>query len=335
VLLKETNASSDSSTQNTSRMSIITASRKSCIHIVNQDEDGWASREVKLTHQDPERGPRGIHSLIPIPSLSLYLVGRSHAVDLVDLESSCIIFTLRTEAMKQGSLRHIAPVRVQHNGLASLTLAYVDADTDDLIVRTYLPEDETGVIYSYNPVDAKNGHRQSWAAEREVTRRVRRPGAWEALSNGSIVGVRRRPTANGTKKQPQATMSIFQRLGVGQNDTKPSSRGQDEAWEAWVISHLETTGDIEERLLDEHPGERSSRTRGHVPSQLMISELGPMAKFGTTSVAVGFGNVVKVISVGHEHFDNTQDRFRSGGDMRSMMIRRRKTAGLTKIRASY
>jgi hypothetical protein len=39
----------------------------------------------------------------------------------------------------------------------------------------------------------------------------------------------------------------------------------------------------------------------------MISELGPMVRVGTMSVAVGFGDVVKVVSVGHEHFDKSTD----------------------------
>jgi hypothetical protein len=329
------NPFSDSIKNNETRMSLITASRKSCIHIVNQGDDGWTSREVKLIHHGEERESKGIHALIPIPCLSLYLVGRSHSVDLVDLESSCVISTFRTNAMKPRSLRHIASVRPQQNGLASLTLAYVDADTDDLVIRTYLPEDETDVIYSFNPVDARNGHRQSWAAEREITRRVHRPGAWEALSNGSIVGVRRRrPSANGHEKQP-ATVPLLQRLNISRQNIKPSSGSVDDLWEAWVMSHLETTGDVEERLLDEPPRESRSRRKGYVPTPLMISGLGPMAKLGTMSVAIGFGNVVKVISVGHEHFDKAQDRLGTSADMRNMMARRRKTGGLARIRASY
>ncbi|KAK0643092.1 sterol-sensing domain of SREBP cleavage-activation-domain-containing protein [Cercophora newfieldiana] len=316
------------------RMSIITASRKSCIHIVTQDEDGWISKEVKLTYQGEERESKGIHSLIPIPSLSLYLIGRGRSVDLVDLESSSIISTFRTESMKPCSLRHIAVVRPQQNGLASLTLAYIDAETEDLIIRTYLPEDETDVIYSYNPVDARNGHRQSWAAEREIVRRVPKPGAWEALSNGSIVGVRRRPHANVHEQLP-GTVPILRRLSTGRQDVTPCPESVDGPWEAWVMSHLETTGDIEQTLLDDPPKERSSRTRVHAPRQLMISKLGPMVKFGTMSVAVAFGNVVKVISVGHEHFDKGQDRLGTGGDMRNMIVRRRKTGGLARIRASY
>jgi hypothetical protein len=316
-------------------MSLITASRKSCIHIVNQDDEGWISKEVKLTQHGEERESKGIHSLIPIPPLSLYLVGRGRSVELVDLESTCIIATFRTDTMKPRSLRHVASVRPQQNGLASLTLAYVDAGTEDLVIRTYLPEDETDVIYSYNPVDARNGHRQSWAAEREITRRVHSPGTWEALSNGSIVGVRRRrPPTDGHGKLP-AAVPILRHFSNSRQDTTPSSGSDDDPWEAWVMSHLETTSDVEERLLDDFPMESRSRTKAYVPTQLMISELGPMAKLGTMSVAVGFGNMVKVISVGHEHFDKAQDRLGNSANMRNMMGRKRKTAGLARIRASY
>ncbi|KAK0613454.1 sterol-sensing domain of SREBP cleavage-activation-domain-containing protein [Immersiella caudata] len=322
------------SNHNTSRMSMITASKKSCIHVVNQDDDEWTSREVKLTYQGEVRESKGIHSLIPIPSLSLYLVGRTRSVELVDLESSCILFTFTTEPMKPLSLRHTASVRSQQNGLASLTLAYNEADSDDLVVRTYLPDDETDVIYSYNPVDARNGHRQSWAAEREIVRRISKPGTWEALSNGSIVGVRRRPFVNGHEQGP-VTTSVLRRLSVSRLDPIPSADYLDEPWEAWVMSHLETNGDIEQQLLDDPSSARNSRIRHHPPRQLLICKPGPMVKLGTMSVAVGFGNLVKVISVGHEHFDKAQDRMGAGGDMRNMIVRRRKTGGLARIRASY
>ncbi|KAK4449133.1 sterol-sensing domain of SREBP cleavage-activation-domain-containing protein [Podospora aff. communis PSN243] len=322
------------SKNNTPRMSIITASKKSCIHVVNQDEDGWISREVKLTHHGEARESKGIHSLIPIPSLSLYLVGRSRSVELVDLESSSILFSFPTEPMKPLSLRHIASVRPQQNGLASLTLAYNEAETEDLVIRTYLPDDETDVIYSYNPVDARNGHRQSWAADREIVRRVSKPGAWEALSNGSIVGVRRRPFINGLGQGP-ATNSVLRRLSVSRQEPVPPAEYIDEPWEAWVMSHLEAGGDIEHQLLDDPSRQRLSRTRHHPPRQLLICKPGPMVRLGTMSVAVGFGNLVKVISVGHEHFDKAQDRMGAGGDLRNMIVRRRKTGGLARIRASY
>jgi len=319
-------------------MSIVTASRKSCIHLVRQEEDGWTSREVKLVDRGTETESRGVHCLIPIPAFSMYLIGRSHGVDLVDLDSSSIICTLKTESMQQRSLRVVAHARAQAADLASLTLAYIEADTGDLVIRTYLPDDDVDAIYSYNPLDAKNGHRHSWVGAREVTRRVVNPGKWEALSSGSIVGVRQRlPVAEKVDKQLPTIVpriSSLLRFGSGRQDTELSERS-DKTWEAWVLSHLETTGDIETRPLNDLPPRSASRTRVHSLGSLMISELGPMVKLSTMSVAVGFGNAIKVVSVGHQYFDKVHDHLGSNGDLRSMMVRRRKTVGLTRLKASY
>lgn len=59
----------------------------------------------------------------------------------------------------------------------------------------------------------------------------------------------------------------------------------------------------------------------------MISELGPMVKLGTMSVAVGFGNEVKIISAGHEYFDKAMPVNGLGLGMAGVTSRRKKGAG--------
>ena len=59
----------------------------------------------------------------------------------------------------------------------------------------------------------------------------------------------------------------------------------------------------------------------------MISELGPIVKLGTMSVAVGFGNEVKIISAGHEYFDKTIHVNGLGLGMTAVASRRKKGAG--------
>jgi hypothetical protein len=61
----------------------------------------------------------------------------------------------------------------------------------------------------------------------------------------------------------------------------------------------------------------------------MISEAGPMVRLGAMSVAVGFGDVVKVVSVGHEHFDNWTGGVSDGVGVDGLMnlgSRRKKTS---------
>lgn len=71
-----------------------------------------------------------------------------------------------------------------------------------------------------------------------------------------------------------------------------------------MISHLGRQEVYETRPLhvDEADG-----------SCLMISELGPMAQAGTSSVAVGFGDIVKLVTVGHETFQGPMDMLGTAG----------------------
>ncbi|KAK1754810.1 sterol-sensing domain of SREBP cleavage-activation-domain-containing protein [Echria macrotheca] len=315
-----------SSTQQTSRMSILTASRKSCVHLVRRDETGWTSREVKFVGREMES--KGVHALIPIPAFSMYLVARSHSVDLVDLDSSSVIHTFETEPMQPRTLKHIVAARAQPNELAALTLSYINSETRELVIHTYLPEEEGDSIYTYNIAGTRRGRPSVWAASREIRRYVSNPGTWEALSNGSIVGVRRQ------KREPATTASPTSRLrhlGIQQTDVASSLNEADE-WEAWVMNHPEAKGDFETRSLDCSPLDPALELKHGGLGQLMISKLGPMVKLGAMSVAVGFGNVIKLISVGHEHFDG-HGRLDAAVDMRNMMVRRRRTMGSARMRS--
>lgn len=58
---------------------------------------------------------------------------------------------------------------------------------------------------------------------------------------------------------------------------------------------------------------------------LLVSSCGPMVRVGQRSIAVGMGNVVKVITVGHERF-NIEDT--SDDMVKAMSGRRRRAAGV-------
>ncbi|AEO62622.1 uncharacterized protein THITE_2040709 [Thermothielavioides terrestris NRRL 8126] len=177
---------------NARSISMLTASRKNCIHLVRQQGDEWLSTEVKL---EGERERRDVHCLLPIPGLSMYLIGRSQSVDLVDLESSTIIHTFRTEMMQKRTLKHIAFTRPQQSGLESLTLSYISAETGELVVHSYLSATATDTPSSPPPPEplASTAHGR-WIPAQEAIKHISNPGVWEALPSGSIVGVRRKPS---------------------------------------------------------------------------------------------------------------------------------------------
>ncbi|KAK0615983.1 sterol-sensing domain of SREBP cleavage-activation-domain-containing protein [Bombardia bombarda] len=306
-----------SANQNITQPSILTASRKNCIHLVRPQGTGWTSTEVRLT----EQRAKDVHILIPLPDFSMYLIGRSRSVDLVDLDSSTIIHTFETEPMQPRSLGQISLARSPQSGLTSLTLAYLSSETGDLVIQTYLPEGERDSLCSYSSSETQ---RRSWGNSKMIPRRIGNPGAWEALSNGSIVGVRQ--TEPTQKKDERLTASGLRRRVINRSENHHHSAGTtDKSWAVWVIYHLETKGSTETTPLDAPDAEDDD------PSHLMISQLGPMVKLGTASVAVGFGNVVKVVSVGHEHFDRYRNR-PAADDLNNLIFRRRKAVGAPRVR---
>jgi len=94
-------------------------------------------------------------------------------------------------------------------------------------------------------------------------------------------------------------------------DQAPSGQVDDDSWEAWMMSATcETT------TTTLSTDEESERSNGH----LLVSSCGPMIKVGQRSVAVGMGNVIKIITVSHERFNIEE----TSDDMAKAMSGRRR-----------
>lgn len=301
----------------------------------------------------------------------MYLICRSRSVDLVDLESSAVIQTFNTEPMEPRSLKLLLSSRgAPQHGLPPLSLCYISQDTGDLVIQTFQrAEDDTDPMH--HPKDGlPEAPRRPWDEEKEVKKRIENPGRWEILPNGGIVGVRRVPVGGSSSSSSSLRRRSFQavsssagglvggssglrRRGAPSGSQSPTSDSQDGAnpdndigtttWEAWAFNNLESakTKGIETQPLDqplsseaEDDGQDSAGMMSTMYDNLLVSELGPMVRLGTASVAVGLGNVIKVISVGHEHFDKvvTRDRLTAENLRNQNFVRRRKT-GLAAHRA--
>lgn len=77
----------------------------------------------------------------------------------------------------------------------------------------------------------------------------------------------------------------------------PSQQAHDD-WEVWMFSHFGGKQDTWETA----PLCIDAEDDGH----LFVTNLGPMANVGSSSVVVGLSNVIKVITVGQERFE-TED----------------------------
>jgi hypothetical protein len=65
-------------------------------------------------------------------------------------------------------------------------------------------------------------------------------------------------------------------------------------WEAWSLS-----------LRGETSTTPLSRD-GETASELLVGSLGPVEKSGKRSLAVGLGNVVKIVAIGTERYENDE-----------------------------
>lgn len=305
------------------RSSLISLSRYGCIHRINLYNGFWISSEVQLATKD-EKQPQ---SLLSVQGFSSYMVVRSQSVDLIDLHSSKIMHTFTTEPMEPRSVKFVySGQRSGPSGrgtVSSMTIAYICEEDGDCVLQTYLPGENYDNICFSNAAGPPARSSCAWTETRQVTRRIRNPGVWTPLRNGCMVGVRKKQeTPQGSPIRER--LPAFAQSGLRRRrraGSVPPLAKSDETWEIWVITRLEQEGNIETKPLV--PPES--------PGGLIITDLGPMVKVGHGSVAVGFGNVVKVITVGHEYFDAEEDEALKTD---TMMTSRRRRPPASRTRAT-
>jgi len=246
-------------------------------------------------------------------------------VDLIDAKSKTLLHTFRTEPIQPRSLRCVHSSRRKPQcgsiGLVSFSIAYNHAETGDCIIHTFTPKEDGNVICFRNTELPSSRSCSGWSETIESKRQIRNPGTWETLPNGFLVGVRRVIDDVGSssgESSPTSTGGLRRRMY--QRIEKRPSRSSDN-WEVWVASQLGGEELYETRPLHDDY---------EIGSHLIISALGPMVKVGTASVAVGFGNVIKLITVGHQHFEDLAEN--ENGDSLPIGSRRRKPATVTHAR---
>lgn len=318
------------SNRHPARVRVLTASRKGCIHVATET----LSKDWESESEVPAIETKDPISLIPLSALSLFLIVRSRTVDLVDAETQDIIYTFVTEPIQPRSLHCLHSSRRRTNdgkaGLAWFTLAYVHADTNELVLDTYLPAGESTTICIYERAPRLGVERQEngctpWTQTEKARKTIPSPGAWEVLSNGTVVGVRRINAFVNVAAASAANGHISPAPGLrrrGAMSPRPTDVLRD-TWEVWMAPSV---GNPERLRPDTGTNATSTaatakhddglrptlvtvplldqdEVQGH--SHLFTATLGPMVKVGGTSVAVGLGNIIKVITVGSEHFSRT------------------------------
>ncbi|CAK7243017.1 MAG: hypothetical protein STHCBS139747_004523 [Sporothrix thermara] len=236
---------SSTTKSSTGGLVIIAASQDGSIHRVMQNGVGWESEKVR----ELARSEGKANSIVALPLLSAYLVARPRSVELVDLVTSETLHAFEAYTpIKANSLRHLSATRRQtqqgSHELSYFSLIYTSAETGNCVIQTYLPKDDDGSIL-LSPDDrpavppAGSGSSCMWHEVRQVVREVPNPGLWEALPNGSIIGVREtvdvslnnnnnnKSKASGIEAAPGNVTSSVRRRGPNYN--VPASKAQSAA----------------------------------------------------------------------------------------------------------
>ncbi|KAK6443357.1 hypothetical protein LTR95_000183 [Oleoguttula sp. CCFEE 5521] len=106
---------------------------------------------------------------------------------------------------------------------------------------------------------------------------IRSPGAWKALPSHAILGIRQQPIAS----RDTSPSNVRNRKTTRQSETETDKYN----WEAYAYTLAGETHVID--LLGDDSGHEAS---------LYVTEPGPIAALGPQSVAVAFGNCVKVLT---------------------------------------
>ncbi|KAF5017392.1 hypothetical protein F66182_10686 [Fusarium sp. NRRL 66182] len=301
-------------------VAIITASRRGCVHAATRETLSWNSRNVELEGIEKD----GVHQVVPLASLGLFLIAGSNRVHLVNMEDYNLVHTFLTEQMAQRSLQSAFSSRQSSqtgtSGVAWFILCYTGAESGDCVVQTFVPPVEHDMIYYQSSAIPATRGWCAWESARETRRHIENPGSWSVLSDGSVVGIRQKSCralnieANGRRK-PDGLRHRSPR--------KEPGRDLFGRWEIWTAPQSDQSRTDETRPLFQ-----DDEKAGH----LIVTELGPMVRVGQRSIAFSFGNVVKLVTVGgHERFesstvDNVFEHLNVGS-------RRRKPGALVRPRA--
>jgi hypothetical protein len=289
---------------------LVTASRRGCVHLASQLPDKWQSDDVPLYAPEEDKE---VQSVLPLPSLGLFLAIRQNGIDLVHVKTRGIIHTFQGMRLTPSTVQCFHSVkRKPHcgmDGLASFSLAYMDRDSGDLVLITYVPKREGDLICIGPKKCNSDPSCNAWTEAKQSIHKVTSPGTWQALPSGAIVGVRKGRRRQSSRSSfdtyvsspaPSTTGGLRRRSAPGAARAAPVVKVQveEDFWEAWMIS---ANGERHSQVL--HGGAEGKR----MEHQLFVAQIGPITRVGRRSVAVGFGNVIKIITVGHERFETVED----------------------------
>ncbi|KAF2003354.1 hypothetical protein P154DRAFT_532454 [Amniculicola lignicola CBS 123094] len=315
--------------------SVVYVSKPGEVHILPLSDEGkWTPEVVAGLDPGPPPGsnPSKIKCVHPVSSLGLMFAIRSGELELFDFSSRVLIHARQIGQVKTHSFRVMHSARrvcvCGAPAVHSLTLAYTEQVTGQVILHSFTMDDTpSSQICLGKPSENETIRCKGLDHATEAMHFVDSAGAWEATNSMSIVGIRKcnhSPTPSSTASgvdenyQPISPSTLGQALKMrAAKDKKnsnaslfsfdgafdrisshniPAPTSDSESWEAWSLS---STGVFQSRPLVEEVAEDGVE----LDDELFVASAGPISRIGKRSVAVGFANTIKIITIGKESFD--------------------------------
>jgi hypothetical protein len=278
----------------------------------------------------PGSNPAKIRCIEAVPSLGLIFALRDEEAEIFDFTSRVLVHAFQIGHVKPHSLRVLYPMRRTCQCGAptvnSLAVAYTEQDTDHMIMQTFSLDDNTSSQICLGKRLDREKHRcRGLDHAKETVHYVEPVGVWESTDALSVVGIRRctqsptpSSTASGADDADQGVnasalasalkqrahihgnlnASKFHKTTLAKSNRGADAAGDSDTWEAWTLS---STGEFRSRPLI--PDNLDGTVESAYEDELFVTAPGPMTRLGKRSVVAGFGNTVKIITLGKESFD--------------------------------
>ncbi|ORX95402.1 hypothetical protein BCR34DRAFT_498499 [Clohesyomyces aquaticus] len=314
---------------------LVYVNRTGQVHILPLTDDGRWTPDIVAgldPGPPPSTKPAKIKYVYPCSSLGIFFVIRTDEAEVVDFQIRAVIHTLQIGQVKFPSFRVLHSARricaCGSSAVRSLSLAYTEQDTDHMIMQTFtLDETANSQICLGKPFEKPNLNCRGLDRATDAVHCVDPAGVWESTNAQSVLGIRRCPSTPTpassssavdagyfTSGQPSAGTALKLRAMEGKHgklfsssspvavagfDGSSDSSTESYEWEMWTLS---TSGEFQTKPLVDREDLNAEGTRSDLNDQLFVASAGPITRLGKKSVAVGFGNTVKIITLGKEAF---------------------------------
>lgn len=300
------------------------------VHILSLQEPSNTSSEVVACLDPgppPDSNPSKVKCIHGVPALGLIFALRDERAEIFDFSSKALIHAFEIGHVKPHTFQVLHSARRQCHcnapAVQTLSVAYAEQDKEHVIMQIFSADDaSTSQICLGKPLDRAKSKCRGLESATENVIYVDSAGVWDSTGASSVVGVRQRTpsscAASVVSDDDEVVLSITPTSAVRQRARRPESANKtpkfsngfthgrrhttastddNDLWEAWALS---STGEFRSRPL--RPNE-NDEVDEDAEDDLFVVAPGPISRLGKRSVAVGFGNTVKIVTLGKELFD--------------------------------